>query len=165
VAFRVQPEGKSGYVAAVVFPFAKAYQEWFPPEKEKAKLRGVFSGSEEEYTAATGHPMLLVARLEKGTLQVLRAMRLKGLRRGDLVRLQVKTEGDLIVAAARWGSQDPIYVTARDSSCRSGAVGLMTHRSAGSFANLFIWPLPQMIRHLWKEEFLSTGLSPQPQAK
>ncbi|MDP6495711.1 MAG: sialidase family protein, partial [Dehalococcoidia bacterium] len=38
IAFRVQPDGRSYYIFAVVLPDSQAYKLWFPPEVEAQKL-------------------------------------------------------------------------------------------------------------------------------
>ena len=159
IAFRIQPDGRSYYLFAVVLPDSQAYKLWFPHEVEAQKLAAPHAGEEEDRRIATGHPMCVLGRVDDGRLTVLSATKLltettefvmDDLQPHDWLQMQVKVCGDLIQAAAqRQKGQPATYVGARDTTYSSGVVGLLTDRSTGAFKNVCLWDSPLMIRDLW----------------
>jgi len=148
VAFRIQPGTTSCYVAAVVLPGTPGYEKWSPPRRE---LPSVAVPATLLAYAAQGEPMLVLGRVDDGTLTVLSGIRMKSLKPNALVRLQVKAKGDLIIVAARTPGSHAVYTTARDDTFARGALGLLTDNSAGTFSNLYVWSKPQMMRYLWEQ--------------
>ena len=144
LAFRIQPDGNSYYVFAVILPGTAAYRRWFP-EAEKANPVLL-----PRQTVADGeHAMAALARVDNGQLTVLRAIWLPYIPRGSWAPMQVKVTGDLLQGAVKCGP-DPIYVGARDSTYAAGQVGLFTDQSTGAFKSFYGWSSPQMIRYLWQ---------------
>ena len=160
IAFRVQPDGRSYYIFAVILPDSEAYKAWFPPEAEAQKLAAPHAGEEESRRITTGHAMCVLGRVDNGRLTVLSATKLlsetmeftiEELQPSDWLRMQVKVSGDLIQAAAQKEKTQPAtYVGTRDASYRSGGVGLLTDKTSGAFKNVCVWDKPLMIRDLWQ---------------
>lgn len=163
LAFRVSPDGKSYYAAAVVMPGTQVYKRWFPPEMQAAALSANYT-PEDTRTIAAGYPMVAIARVDGSKLNVLRGMRLSGVKRGAWIQIQVRAKGDLIRAAVNSemgycevGALEistnrdtgPTYVGVRDSAHRAGSVGLLTDMSTGAFKDFSAWPSAQMIRDTW----------------
>ncbi len=150
LAFRVQPEGESYYIFAVILPSSELYQRWFPPEVQAQKLSAVYHDTEKR-VIAEGHPMAVLGRVDNGQVTVLRGMRLTYIPRGSWVQMQIKVTGDLLQGAVKCGPEEtPVYVGARDSAYKSGEVGLFTAQSTGAFRGFYAWDSPQMIRDLWQ---------------
>jgi len=148
LAFRVQPEGDSYYVFAVVSPDEEVYAPWLPSPEQQEVLSAHYIVA--NWALHHCEPMAILARVDNGELQVLRGIRLwKKLEKGTWIQMQVKVTGDLLQGAVNAGSR-PIYVGARDATYQSGQVGLFTDQSTGAFKHFCAWSRPQMIRDLWR---------------
>jgi len=148
LAFRIQPEANSYYVFAVVSPDEEVYAPWLPSPEQQEVLSAHYIVA--EWALPHGEPMVILARVDNGELEVLRGMRLRSkLEKGTWIQMQVKVTGDLLQGAVNAGSR-PIYVGARDATYKSGQVGLFTDQSTGAFKHFCAWSRPQMIRDLWR---------------
>lgn len=148
LAFRVQPDGQSYYIFAVVLPGAEAFNLYLPPDLQRDQLSANYP-HEAPFMAAPGNPMCLLGRVDNGKVTVLRGMRLAYLPRGSWLRMQVKVTGDLIQGAVN-SDPNPTYIGVLDAKYPSGGVGLFTHASTGAFQDFRVWSRPQMIRDLWR---------------
>lgn len=147
MAFRMSPDGKSGYLFAIVMPGSEAYERWFAQKPQEATLSAI--NPDERYIYPMGNPFAVIARIDDGVLKVLRGAKVHDVHPGSWLQLQVKATGNLIQAAINGGNDTPRYVGVKDSTYKAGTIGLMSDQSQGEFKDICAWDKPLMIRDLW----------------
>ena len=133
-------------------PDTEAYKRWAFPEMQEEALSAWHPGLLAALFPDEGVlPIAVLARVDRGKINVLRGVGFENAKGGEWMQLQVKVQGDLIQAALFGGdSVPPTYLGVRDSTYKDGGIGFMTDDgSLGEFKNLHVWSSPQMIRDLW----------------
>jgi hypothetical protein len=165
VAFCIADDGGAFFAALVVLPDNPEYARWLPAPVQGATLSAFFPGLADEHVReriesgaikVDPRPMFVLARIEGDRAEILRGLMLGEsiitAASGSAIRVQVRIQGDLIQAACRVNSQEPVYLGVRDPRAARGGVGVLTaDGSQGEFRSFAVQDAPVMMRDCWDD--------------